>query len=246
VGLFSLFGGGKHEEREAKRIRDLAKKSQEKYGDAAGRVRALEMLREIGSPQAIAALLQRFNVKTEPSITDREEKEYTVSLLAGLGEDALDPLMDFIRRSDNVAWAVRCLEELVEEEELVRRLTELLAKIAMEYSRDPEKKIVLINRLAAAVDPTVVDAILPLLQDASDEVRTATLSNLVGQGDAAVATPIAECLLSAESPRVQAASAEALATLAAPIDESVDAEALTKKLPAGFTLGGDRVVRKKA
>lgn len=244
MGLFSFLGGGSPEEREAKKIRDLVKRSQEKYGDPATRSRALEGLRDIGSPKAIAALIGRFNVKTEPSITDREEKDYTLELVTGLGRDAVDPLIDFIRRNDNVAWAVRCLEKLVPEEELVGNLVGLIDKIAAEYSRDPEKKIVLVNRLAEVRDPRIVDAILPLLQDSSDEVRAATLTNLVAQGEARATTPIAECLISAESPRVRAASAAALAELGAPVDEGLREE-LAKKLPADHQLGGDGVVKRK-
>ncbi len=242
MGLFDFLKGGSSEEREAKRIRDLSKRSQEKYGDAAGRARALEELREIGSPAAIAALLQRFTVHTEPGITDAEEKEYTLSLLTSFGQDAVEPLVQFIRRSDTVAWAVRCLDELVPEDELVNLLTGILHKLGQEYSRDPEKRVVLIKRLSTIKDQRIVDAIVPLLDDPSDEVCTAILSNLVAQENPAAAEPIATTLTRAEAPRVRAAAAAALAELGAPVPEAHRAE-VQADLPAGFTLGKDGVVR---
>lgn len=238
MSFFDLFRA-KPEEREARRIRDLSKKSQERYGDPASRSRALEGLRDIGTPEALAALLQRFTVRAEPSITDGEEKDYTFSLITSFGRDAIEPIVDFIRRSDSVAWALRCLDEIVPEDELVEILTGLLARFAQEYARDPEKKIVLVNRLASSADPRIAPAILPLLEDPSDEVRTATLANLVAQKDADAAGPIARCLLSAESPRVRAASAEALIELGAPFAsqlEEGELQELIEKLPDGFHL----------
>ncbi|HEY0841004.1 MAG TPA: HEAT repeat domain-containing protein [Vulgatibacter sp.] len=241
MGLFDLFGGSA-KEREAKRIRDLAKKSQEKYGDPTGRSRALEGLRDIGSADAIAALLQRFTVHTEPGITDAEEKDYVFGMITSFGEKAVDPLVDFLRRSDSVAWAVRCLEEIVPQEELVRISTELLQRLASEYSRDPEKKVVLINRLSTIHDDRVPPAVAPFLEDASDEVIIAALANLVEQKASACADAIAACLVGAEAPRVRAAAAAALADLGTPVESR--REELTAKLPAAFRIGPDAIVRR--
>ncbi|AKU89929.1 HEAT repeat domain-containing protein [Vulgatibacter incomptus] len=241
MGLFDFLGGSK-EDRETKKIRELSKKTQEKYGDPATRARALEGLRDIGTPAAIGALLQRFGVKTEPGITDAEEKEYTLSLVTSFGDKAVEPVLDFIRRSDNVAWAVRCLDELVPEPELVTLLSGILQKLSQEYARDPEKKVVLVNRLSTVRDPAIVPVLLPLLEDPSDEVRTSTLNNLVSQDATSAAGAIADCLVQAEAPRVRAAAAAALADLAAPVEDRRDA--LAGKLPAGFALDKDGIVRR--
>src|SRR5690606_2348053 len=110
VGILDLFGGSR-EKREAKRIRDLTKRSQEKYGDPALRSRALEGLRDIGTPEAISALLQRFTARTEPGITDTEEKEYTLEILQSFGEKAVEPVVAFLEQSESgVSWGVRCLQ----------------------------------------------------------------------------------------------------------------------------------------
>lgn len=241
MGLFDLFGGSA-KEREGKRIRELSKKSQEKYGDPAGRSRALEGLRDIGTPEAIAALLQRFTVHTEPGITDAEEKDYVFGMVSSFGEKAVDPLVDFLRRSDSVAWAVRCLEEIVPQEDLVKITTELLHKLASEYSRDPEKKVVLINRLATIDDDRIPPAVTPFLEDASDEVIIAALANLVEHKSTGSAEAVAACLVGAEAPRVRAAAAAALADLAVPVESHRDE--LTAKLPAAFRLGPDGIVHR--
>ncbi|HWV37436.1 MAG TPA: HEAT repeat domain-containing protein [Vulgatibacter sp.] len=241
MGLFDLFGRSS-KDKEAKRIRDLTKKAHEKYGDPAMRSRALEGLRDIGTPEAIAALIQRFTVHLEPGITDAEEKEYVFGMVTGFGEKAVQPLVDFLRRSDSVAWALRCLEELVPQDELVGILTDLLHKLSQEYARDPEKKVVLINRLVTIRDERIPKAVEPFLEDPSDEVVTAALTNLVEQGSTSSAGAIAACLVGAEAPRVRAGAAAALADLGAPIE--ANREEVQAKLPAGFQLGKDGVVRR--
>ena len=242
MGFFSNLFGGSQEERENRRVRDLAKKTQEKYGDPAGRTRALEQLRDIGTPEAIAALLQRFTVKTEPGITDAEEREFTLSIITSFGDAAIEPVQDFIRSNDNVAWALRCLDELVSEEQRVGFLAEVLDRLAREYSREPAKKVLIINHLAPSKDERVPPAVRPFLEDSSDEVRIAALQALVTQEDTASGPEIATCLIEAEAPRVRTAAAEALATLEAPVGDRRDEVA--QKLPGGYALDGKGQVRR--
>jgi len=244
LGLFSGLFGGSREERETKRIKDLQKRAQETYGDPAARTRALEQLRDIGSPEAISALLQRFTVKTEPGITDAEEKEFTLSIVTSFGDAAVGPVEDFIRDYDSVAWGVRCLEALVPQEHVVGTLTAVLDKLSREYSREPDKKVLLINHLGEhhTGDPRVGPAVRPFLEDPIDEVRVAALQVIVRQGDKDAGEAIATCLVGAEAPRVRAAAASALADLAAPVPAMRDAVAA--KLPAGYAVDAGGIVRR--
>lgn len=240
MGLFGLFAS--RQEREAKRIRDLSKKAHEKYGDSATRYRALEGLREIGSPEAIAALLGRFTVRTEPQITDAEEKEATFRMVTGFGDEAIRPVLEFLEKQDQVSWALRCLEALVPEGKVIETLIELLERMSRQYVREPDKKVLFLHRLAEAVDPRIPAAALLYLEDPSDEVRIAALDVLVAQKDVDAGGAMATCLIDAEAPRVRAAAAGALADLGAPLVDRM--EAITAKLPNGFRLGKDGVVRR--
>lgn len=244
MGLFGNLFGGSREERERKRIRDLSKKAQEKYGDPALRTRALEQLRDIGTPEAIAALLQRFTVKTEPTITDNEEKEFTVSIVTSFGEKAVGPIVDFIRANDSVAWAIRCLESLVEEDRLVEVLTAELDKLSREYTREPDKKVLIVNRLAEIEDPRIPPAVAPFLEDPADDVRMAAIHTLVRHKATAFRDALVDCLLGAEAPRVRAAAAEALAELGLALPER--REEIAAKLPTGFGIDAAGIIRRTA
>lgn len=242
VGLFDFLGGGSKENRDSKRIRDLSKKAHEKYGDPASRTRALEQLRDIGTPEAIAALLQRFTVKTEPGITDGEEKEFTLEILTSFGDAAVGPVEEFIREQDTVAWAVRALEALVPQDQLVGTLTSVLDKLAREYSREPDKKVLIINHLAGIQDPRIAPAVVPFLDDPSDEVRVAALQTLVEHRATSARDAIVGCLIHAEAPRVRAAAAAALADLG--VEVGGERDQVAGKLPAGWTVDAGGIVQR--
>jgi HEAT repeat protein len=237
--LSNLFGGSRAE-RERKRIKELSRRAQEKYGDPAARTRALEQLRDIGTPEAIAALLQRFTVKTEPGITDTEEREFTLSIVTSFGDAAVGPVEEFIRTQENVAWGLRCLEQLVSEERRIGVVVEVLEKLAREYTREPDKKVLLINHLADTRDPRIAPAVERFLDDPSDDVRIAALQTLVAQGATDARDRIAACLIEAEAPRVRAAAADALARLGVPVEAR--REELQSRLPPGFALDAQGVV----
>lgn len=234
MGILDLFGGSR-EKREAKRIRDLTKRSQEKYGDPSVRARALEGLRDLGTPEAIAALLQRFTARTEPGITDTEEKEYTLEILNGFGERAVEPVIDFLERSESgISWGVRCLQGLVDEPTLVDSICRILDRLSTQYARDPDKKVTLLKLLSDYEDEKIAKTAALFLDDPSDDVRMASLSTLVGHKAVDQAPQIAECLLTAEAPRIRSACAQALVDLGAPITEKQ--EELRAALPEGFRL----------
>lgn len=242
MGFFGLFGGGSKEERERKRIRDLSKKAQEKYGDPATRTRALQQLRDVGTPDAIAALLQRFTVHTEPGITDAEEREYTLSLVTSFGDASIEPVVSFIQQQDSIAWPVRALEALVDKETLVATLCSVLDKLAMEYVRDPDKKVLLIDRLADHQNPRIAPTVAKFLDDASDEVRVAALRALVAQRDESFGDAVISCLVGAEAPRVRAAAAETLAELG--LSTGPRRDEVQARLPGGFRIDeGGKIVR---
>lgn len=238
--VFGLFGS--KDERDKKKVKELQKKAQEKFGDPAVRTKALENLRDLGTPDAIAALLTRFTFRVDPGITDAEEKDYVFSMVTGLGEVAIAPLKEFIRRNDNVSWGLRCLEQLVDPEDLVETVVAVLDHLAKTYTRDPEKKVVLLNHLGQHQDARIGPCALQFVEDPADDVRCAVFGLVVKQKTIEAAGPLAGRATNDEAVRVRTAAAQALAELGAPVPEPLRVE-LAAKLSKGFALGEDGIVR---
>ncbi len=182
MGLFGLFGS--KEEREKGALRKLAKRVTERYGPPENRQRAIEQLGEMGTPQALETLCLRFTVRSEPGITDDEEKETTRGILVDARERAMGPVTRFVReQEDGVAWGLRVLAEVAPDEKVLEVVIGELAYLGKTYTRDPEKKLVLLTWLkehhANARSAEVEAALLPLLEDFSDDVRIAATRALV-------------------------------------------------------------------
>ena len=177
MGLFGLFGS--KEEREKSALRKLAKKLTERYGPPENRQKAIAQLGELGTPEALETLCLRFTVRVEPGITDDEEKE-----------TALRILVDARERGDRARRAVRARAGGRDRlgaarprrggarEKVLEVVLRELTRLGRIYTRDPEKKLVLLKWLtehhAGAGGPEVEAALLPLLEDFSDDVRIST------------------------------------------------------------------------
>jgi hypothetical protein len=147
MGLFGLFGS--KEEREAGTLRKLAKRMTEKYGPPENRQKAIDQLGEMGTPAALGTLCLRFTVRAEPGITDDEEKETARRILVDAKEAAVAPIEAFVReQEDGIAWGLRALADMVPTEKVLDVVVAELAHLGKHYTRDPEKKLVLLKWLA--------------------------------------------------------------------------------------------------
>ena len=174
MGLFGLFGS--REEREAGQLRKLAKKVTERYGPPENRQKVIEQLGQMGTPGALSTLCLRFTVRAEPGIADDEEKETTRALLVEAGADALGPVEQFVREQESgVAWGLRVLAQIAPPERVISIVVAELSRLGSKYTRDPEKKLMLLTWLAEhpadGASSQIPAALLPLLEDFSDDVR---------------------------------------------------------------------------
>lgn len=221
MGLFGLFGS--KEERDQGTLRKLAKKVTERYGPAENRQKAIEQLGELGTEASLATLCLRFTIRSEPGITDDEEKETARRILVEAGEPACLAIERFVReQEDGISWGLRALAELAPARVLAVVVANL-TKLGSEYTRDPEKKIVLLTWLrehhAGATDPSVEGALLPLLEDFSDDVRIAATRALstLAPSDPAREALIQLLLRDRDNARVRGEVLEALAALHADV-----------------------------
>ena len=99
------------------------------------------------------------------------------------GVAAVEPVREFLRREeDGVSWGLRVLADVLSSAKVNELVVGELARLGGEYSRDPDKKLVLLTWLVEHRGETaaagVQEALLPLLEDFSDDVRIGALRAL--------------------------------------------------------------------
>jgi HEAT repeat protein len=242
MGLLDMLGMGGPEAK----VRRLQKKAMQKFGPAENRQGAIEELGGLKTEAGIDALLSRYTFRVDPGITDDDEKARVLALVTQAGDVALAPVKRFISSRDEISWPLRALEGLLPEAEVVKFLVEVARKIGGEYSRVPEKKVLLLHALSAHRSPDIAPAVLPFLDDMDDEVQIAAAEVIVKQQHPAGREPLIQHFLKAHEAS-NARVREALSGLLA--DSGWDVKGYTPKveaaLPQGYKLDSrGKVLRK--
>lgn len=233
MALFGLFGS----KDQAEVIKRLQTKATKKFGPTENRVRALDELRVMDTPEALTAMLQRFALNVEPSITDQTEKEFVFTSLVDAGQKAVGPVTDFILKSQFPTWALRVLEKLVSSEQLVGTILDALEREGPDYTRDPEKKLTLVRHLQQFEDERIPHRLVPFLADVSEDVSVAAIGVVSAQPNEVVQEPLVQALLRADeisSERLRLAAAEALRK--SELSVKGHTPAVTAALPPGFSV----------
>ncbi len=209
MGILDIFGGGKSPERATK----LKAKVIQKYGGPEPRQKAIQQLGEMEFPEATTSLLARFTITVEPATTDTDEKEHVFGLVRARGEAAVEPIRTFLRRNDQASsWAMRLLREILPADRYVTVVVEHLGEVAEVYTRDPEKKLVLLHEAESLDDPRLAPRLLPFLDDMADDVKIAGLRALAPRAYPEAREPMLKLLTGPETARrVQTAAIEAIA-----------------------------------
>ena len=109
MGLFDIFTSTGPE-----KALKLKPKITQKYGDPTSRQKAIATLGDMGTPEAVAVLLYRFTINVTPDTTDAFEKDNAFQAIVGLGVDAVKPVKDFLRKSDQAtSWSLRDRKSVV-------------------------------------------------------------------------------------------------------------------------------------
>ncbi|MGB5702816.1 MAG: HEAT repeat domain-containing protein [Polyangiales bacterium] len=237
MGLFDVFKGGGGLQKHISRVGNKRAQKHERW-------ESIQVLANDGSEEAIRALLVRFTIRVDPSITDGEEKNAAFHGVVQHGEAALEPVRDFLESSETLAWPLKILKEIQPEEEVTTTLLALLSKMHTEYERDPQKKIDLIASFEEQKDPRIVDAVIRFLEDMNETVRFHAAGAIFNQDDAEQAQEaLTIAFLGEESVRVR------MRILDGFIDRgwklTGHKEEASKKMPTGYSLGKKGEVRKK-
>jgi hypothetical protein len=240
MGILELIGFGP-------KLQRLQKKMMEKFGPPENRQGAIEELGAMRTEEAVGALLMRYTFRVDPGITDDEEKARVLALIVQAGQTALPAVKKFIRERDEISWPLRALSDLLPEAEVVKFLVEVAHKVGSEYSRVPEKKVLLLHALMTHKAPEITPAVLPFLDDMDDEVQIAAAEVIARQQDAGGREPLIQHFLKAHD-NSNARVREALAGLLA--ESPWDVKGYTPKveaaLPPAYKLDSKGKVQHKA
>jgi HEAT repeat protein len=245
MGLFDLF-------RDKPRS-DLPKSSPAaKWADKAGdkraqnydRQEAIVHLAEMASADAASALLKRFTFTIDPSITDQEEKELAYNGVLYAGKEAIEPVRAFAAKAESLAWPMRILKDLLDEEAYVDELLLWLSKWDIEYSKFVDPKIQILTALEERKHPKIREAVEKFLGDTNEPSRFHAVATVLAQEDPAAAPALASALVDEESFRVKNKIAEGLLVRGWPVPED-RRDGVRKSLPPGYSLDGEGRVKKR-
>lgn len=215
MGLFDFLGGGTPAEKAQK----LKGKATQKFGDPATRQKAISQLGELNSPDAVPVLMQRFTFNVEPQTTDRDEKDACFNSICDLKDDAVPAVAEFLKRNDSASsWALKILDTVLPEPEVIGIVTAELTRLGAEYTRDPEKKEVLLHHLLSKTDERIGPAVLPFVHDMSDDVKMAAVKTVASVKYEPAREELLKLLTGEETAkRVQTACLQALADTGFPV-----------------------------
>ena len=166
-----------------------------------------------GNQRAVAGLLKRFSVLAEPTIEDEKEKEWVFDALTDLGDAVLPELRKALRHHESVNWIQRVLRGIVSVEAYRAEMLSVLEEFDTEYERNPDRKLQTIMALAEIVDDSVVQALIPFLEDVDETVRYQTVTALAENGAEAARESLLKVMCEDESIRIRNLTIEAFARL---------------------------------
>jgi HEAT repeat protein len=205
------------------------------------RQEAIQELGRMGTAQAAAALLKRFDWVLDPSITDQEEKESCMRGIVAAGSDALEPIREYCQKAESLTWPLKVLRAIVTDDaQAAQELLGILAQFDTEYVRNAEPKVQLIQALEAYRTDPVRLAIEPFLGDMSEPVRFVSATSLFAINEPKSLPALVAALATEESRRVQNRVAQGLADRGWTVPPQLEAST-SQALPPGFTVVGGRV-----
>lgn len=235
MGLFDIFG-----DRESKAIKKHAARVANKRSQSPERWESILALGQMKTREAVEALLVRFTFRIEPSISDQEEKEKVLEGVVAAGENAVEPVLDMLKKSESIAWPLRILTKLLPEERVTTELLSLLEGMDVEYERDPQKKREILGELENRVDPRIAEAVLRFTEDVNEACRFHAYGALIAQGGIEErAQVLSDGLRREESMRVRARILDALAKAGV----KLAGEAPSGGLPVGYSIDRDGTIR---
>lgn len=226
-----------------RQIQRLRKKVKEPHGDPSVRQNAAQKLFEMGTPEALSALLDRFTISVSPSVLDEQEKEQVYTWLVELGERAVPPLVEFLKRERAVHWPAKALQAILDPDRQAREFAALLSYLWDHPPATAIPKAQLIRALGDLWSEELDRTVRQFLQDDDDDVRLAAVHYLMERSEEAGRDDVIRCYLdSADRPRIRNQILEYFVERGWSVRGH--RPAVEETLPPGFTLTREGKVRR--
>lgn len=163
-------------------------KATNKHAQSVDRWAAMERLAGVGNDEALYALCKRFSFTYDKTTEDQQEKGWVVQTLAAKGEIVLGPLRRYMKNADALGYPLEILGRIAGHDPVLEAIDEILATEEPGYTRDPKRRIDVIDWLAEyedATDDEVAARVIPYLADFDENVRfkaTEALARNPGEG----------------------------------------------------------------
>jgi HEAT repeat protein len=241
VGLKDMFSSaGRAKSRLDKHIKVITNP----YTQTVDRYAAMEALLKDGSEEALIGIFKRFTMVSTKSIEDEEEKGWAYRQLSGLGDKVLPAAKKFCLTHENVAWALRIVEDVANEKQEWDLLDALLEQHPPGYERDPSTKRQILVHLSEIDDPKVPGLLAGYLEDHDEGIRFYAVEQLVDIGDESTRDALVARLTNADedSLRVRTRILDGLADLGWDISMHVDA--ISKVIGQEHAIKNGKIVRR--
>lgn len=244
MGIFDIFS---QEARLQRRIDGARKKLTNMYYQTQDRLAAAETAAELareGHEEGIHVLLQRYENVSPSTTIDQDEKEYVHRLLLGLGDEAVEPVIRYIKRTSvAVYWPLKFINVQYGEDQFADFLAELLEETSTDYVRDPLKKIGLVQLASEYGTERIYNALVPFTDDHDETVRFHALDGVATSGQEGAKAVLVKHLLDddEESNRCKTRIADAFIANDWAVDDRADE--IADAMPRGYAVKAGKVTK---
>jgi HEAT repeat protein len=227
-----------------KEVARWADKAADKRAQNYDRLEAIAALADLGTVEAVAALLKRFNFVIDPSITDQEEKQIAFDGICAVGNDALEPIREYVKKAESVGWPMKIAKKLLPEDEYIGELLTWLKPWDTEYAKFIDPKVQILAALEELKDPRVREAITDYLYDVNETARFHAVGATLFQDDPASIDKLIEIFCDEESVRIRARICDGFISRGWAVPQAMHAD-FKKSIPSDFTLDAEGMIRRK-
>lgn len=238
MGLFDFFKSNKDGAKKSNPADKWAERAGDKRAQNLDRQEALHALADMGTKEAAQALLKRFTFVVDPSITDQDEKELAFAGVIKAGQDAIEPVRAFSTRAESLAWPMRVLRELLDEDAFVSEIASWLDRWDTEYAKFIDPKLQLLTALEDFKHPAVLPAVTRFLEDVNETARFHAVTAVLAQEEEASLPALLDALEADESVRVKMKLCDGLAKRGWIVPDE-RRHAVRKALPYEVSLDGE-------